>query len=240
LCDGRLLDKTFVKYQWHIPKEVTFNCGLFALNTARMRIVGQQLACERGGRLVFAGLDFTASAGRMLVLRGPNGAGKTSLLRLIAGLADPAGGTLSFEETSLPADTLLGEHVHFIAHQDAIKLHLSVVENLSFWSGFFGGGDVAGAMTAMNLDALGQFQAQRLSAGQKRRLGLARLALVEKPVWLLDEPTVGLDTASQKLLADMMTRHLESGGIIIASTHIDLPVKSSDVLDFAKLAERAE
>ena len=217
---------------------ITFNWSLFALNTARMRIVGQQLACERGGRLVFAGLDFTASAGRMLVLRGPNGAGKTSLLRLIAGLAEPAGGTLAFEETSLPADALLGEHVHFIAHQDAIKLHLTVAENLSFWAGFFGGGDVAGAMTAMNLAALGEFQAQRLSAGQKRRLGLARLALVEKPVWLLDEPTVGLDTASQKLLADMMTRHLEGGGIIIASTHIDLPVKSGDVLDFARLADQ--
>jgi heme exporter protein A len=218
---------------------ITFNWSLFALHTARMKIVGQQLACERGGRMVFAGLDFTARAGRMLVLRGPNGAGKTSLLRLIAGLSEPAGGSLTFEETSLPADTLLGEHVHLIAHQDAIKLHLTVAENLNFWAGFFGGGDVAGAMTAMNLGALGEFQAQRLSAGQKRRLGLARLALVEKPVWLLDEPTVGLDIASQKLLADLMTRHLEAGGIIIASTHIELPVKSSDTFDFAKLAERA-
>ncbi len=217
----------------------TFNDGLFALNTARMKIVGQQLACERGGRLVFAGVDFTARAGRMLVLRGPNGAGKTSLLRLIAGLSEPAGGTLELEEASLPPDTLLGEHVHFIAHQDAIKLHLSVTENLSFWAGFFGGGDVAGAMAAMNLTALGEFQAQRLSAGQKRRLGLARLALVEKPVWLLDEPTVGLDAASLQLLADMMTRHLDGAGIIIASTHIELPVKSSDILDFAGLADRA-
>ncbi|WP_108880437.1 heme ABC exporter ATP-binding protein CcmA [Anderseniella sp. Alg231-50] len=204
-----------------------------------MKIVGQQLACERGGRLVFAGLDFAASAGRMLVLRGPNGAGKTSLLRLVAGLAEPAGGSLALEQSTLPADALLGEHVHFIAHQDAIKLHLSVAENLNFWAGFFGGGDVAGAMTAMNLSALGEFQAQRLSAGQKRRLGLARLALVEKPVWLLDEPTVGLDTASQELLAGMMVRHLDAGGIIIASTHIELPVKSSDILDFANLPKRA-
>ena len=170
---------------------ITFNGGLFAVNTARMKIMGQQLACERGGRLVFAGVDFTARSGRMLVLRGPNGAGKTSLLRLIAGLSEPAGGSLQLEDASLPADTVLGEHVHFIAHQDAIKLHLSVAENLGFWAGFFGGGDVPGAMAAMNLTALGAFQAQRLSAGQKRRLGLARLALVAKPVWLLDEPTVG-------------------------------------------------
>jgi heme exporter protein A len=223
---------------WHQLTNITFNGGLFALHTARMKIVGQQLACERGGRMVFAGVDFIAHAGRMLVLRGPNGAGKTSLLRLIAGLSEPAGGALTLEEASLPADTVLGEHVHFIAHQDAIKLHLSVEENLRFWAGFFGGGDVAGAMAAMNLTALGGFQAQRLSAGQKRRLGLARLALVDKPVWLLDEPTVGLDTASQQLLADMMTRHLEDAGIIIASTHIDLPVRSSDILDFASLAER--
>ena len=183
--------------------------------------------------MVFTGLDFTAHAGRMLVLRGPNGAGKTSLLRLIAGLAEPAGGSLVFDQTSLPRDAMLGEHVHFIAHHDAIKLHLSVAENLKFWAGFFGGGDVAGAMQAMNLTSLGEFQAQRLSAGQKRRLGLARLALIEKPVWLLDEPTVGLDAASQLLLAAMMIRHLDAGGIIIASTHIDLPVETSDVLDFA-------
>lgn len=188
--------------------------------------------------MVFTGLDFIALAGRMLVLRGPNGAGKTSLLRLIAGLAEPVDGSLVFEHPSLPPDTVLGEHVHFIAHQDAIKLHLSVAENLKFWAGFFGAGDVAGAMQAMNLDALGEFQAQRLSAGQKRRLGLARLALVEKPVWLLDEPTVGLDADSQQLLAGMMVRHLDGGGIIIASTHIELPVKSSDVLDFAKLEQQ--
>lgn len=202
---------------------------------ARMKILGQQLACERGGRMVFTDLDFTARAGRMLVLRGPNGAGKTSLLRLIAGLAEPAAGSLIFEDAPLPADSQLGEHVHFIAHQDAIKLNLTVEENLKFWAGFLGGGDAAVAMQAMNLDQLGGYQAQLLSAGQKRRLGLARLALVEKPVWLLDEPTVGLDTASQQLLANMMTRHLEDGGIIIASTHIDLPVKSSDILDFAKI-----
>ena len=200
-----------------------------------MKILGQQLACERGGRLVFAGLDFTARSGRMLVLRGPNGAGKTSLLRLIAGLIEPAGGSLTLEEADLPADAQLGEHVHFIAHQNAIKPHLSVEETLKFWASFFGAGDPGHAMQAMNLEQLASYQAQLLSAGQKRRLCLARLALVEKPVWLLDEPTVGLDTASQQLLADMMTRHLQREGIIIASTHIDLPVESSDILDFTGL-----
>jgi heme exporter protein A len=200
-----------------------------------MNISGQNLACERGGRLVFTGLNFAARAGRMLVLRGPNGAGKTSLLRLIAGLSDPASGILSASGQGLPDGTTLAESVHFIAHQDAIKLHLTVFENLDFWSQFHGHGDVPAALHAMNLGALKDFQAQRLSAGQKRRLGLARLALLHKPVWLLDEPTVGLDTASQGLLARMMTKHLEADGIIIASTHIDLPVASTDILDFTRL-----
>ena len=198
-----------------------------------MKIEGKGLACERGGRLVFTGLDFSASGGRMLVLRGPNGAGKTSLLRLIAGLAEPAGGSLTV--TSTGEEDLAGQ-IHFIAHQDAIKLHLTVEENLSFWSGYLGGGDIGAALDAMNLRPLRGFQAQRLSAGQKRRLGLARLALAHRPVWLLDEPTVGLDTHSQGLLANLMTSHLAAGGIIIASTHIDLPVATTDVLDFAKVA----
>lgn len=199
-----------------------------------MEIVGKALACERGGRLVFENLDVRATGGRMLVLRGPNGAGKTSLLRLLAGLAEPAAGDLNL--TGAPGDGDITGQVHFVAHQDAIKLHLTVEENLTFWAGFLGGGNIEVALDAMNLRALRQFQAQRLSAGQKRRLGLARLALAPRPVWLLDEPTVGLDTASQALLAKLMNAHLDTGGIIIASTHIDLPVASTDVLDFARVA----
>jgi heme exporter protein A len=199
-----------------------------------MEIVGKALACERGGRLVFENLDVHATGGRMLVLRGPNGAGKTSLLRLLAGLAEPAAGDLNL--TGAPGDGDMAGQVHFVAHQDAIKLHLTVEENLTFWSGFLGGGDIETALDAMNLGGLRKFQAQRLSAGQKRRLGLARLALAPRPVWLLDEPTVGLDTASQALLASLMNAHLATGGIIVASTHIDLPVASTDVLDFARVA----
>ena len=202
-----------------------------------MEISGNDLACERGGRLVFEALGFRATGGRMLVLRGPNGAGKTSLLRLIAGLAEPAGGSIAVSGLTDPD---LSGQVHFIAHQDAIKMHLSVDENLVFWSRFLGGSTTAAhverALDAMNLRDLRSFQAQRLSAGQKRRLGLARLALVHRPVWLLDEPTVGLDTRSQALLANLMTTHLDAGNIIIASTHIDLPVASTDVLEFASAA----
>ena len=202
-----------------------------------MEISGNDLACERGGRLVFEALGFRATGGRMLVLRGPNGAGKTSLLRLIAGLAEPAGGSIAVSGLTDPD---LSGQVHFIAHQDAIKMHLSVEENLVFWSRFLGGSTTAAhverALDAMNLRDLRSFQPQRLSGGHKRRLGLARLALVHRPVWLLDEPTVGLDTRSQALLANLMTTHLDAGNIIIASTHIDLPVASTDVLEFASAA----
>jgi ABC-type transport system involved in cytochrome c biogenesis ATPase subunit len=114
-----------------------------------MEIVGKALACERGGRLVFENLDVHATGGRMLVLRGPNGAGKTSLLRLLAGLAEPAAGDLNL--TGAPGDGDMAGQVHFVAHQDAIKLHLTVEENLTFWSGFLGGGDIETALDAMNL-----------------------------------------------------------------------------------------
>ena len=199
-----------------------------------MRILGENLGCERGGRLVFEGLNFTAASGQMLVLRGPNGAGKTSLLRLLAGLGEPAGGRLAVD--GAPEHARLPQMCHFVAHQDAVKPHLTVRENLSFWRHFFGRGDVNAALEAVNLAALAPFQARRLSAGQKRRLSLARLALVERPVWLLDEPTVGLDTPSQDLLACLMTRHLTAGGIIIAATHIELPVSAAGVLNFAGAA----
>ncbi len=219
-----------------LSKNTTLQHRWFGLNAHPMDITGQDLACERGGRIVFDGLNFIARAGRMLVLRGPNGAGKTSLLRLVAGLNEPAAGHLSVSGDDMTLESTLAENTHFIAHHDAIKLHLTVRENLEFWSDFFGASDnISSAMRAMNLEALSSFHAQRLSAGQKRRLGLARLALIRKPVWLLDEPTVGLDTHSQGLLASMMSAHLASRGIIMASTHIDLPIKTTDVLDFASL-----
>jgi heme exporter protein A len=117
-----------------------------------MEIVGKALACERGGRLVFENLDVHATGGRMLVLRGPNGAGKTSLLRLLAGLAEPAAGDLNL--TGAPGDGDITGQVHFVAHQDAIKLHLTVEENLTFWAGFLGGGNIEVALDAMNLRGL--------------------------------------------------------------------------------------
>ena len=198
-----------------------------------MNLSGHNLSCERGGRLVFSGLDFAVGSGEMLILRGANGAGKTSLLRVIAGLNEVADGELKFEGGQ--EEELIAQHCQFIAHQDAFKPALTVKENLQFWSDFFDGGDVQLALDAFSLEQLANFSAALLSAGQKRRLALGRLAMIERPIWLLDEPTVGLDAASVKQLQDLMGKHLDNAGIIIATTHIDLGIKQAKVLDFAKL-----
>ena len=182
---------------------------------------------------MFSDLDFSVAAGGMLILRGPNGAGKTSLLRVIAGLNDVVDGDLQLEG-GIKGEPVSG-NCQFIAHQDAFKPALTVFENLQFWSDYFGGGDVQLALEAFSLEALASFSAGLLSAGQKRRLALGRLAMIERPIWLLDEPTVGLDAASVKQLQTLMAKHLAGGGMIIATTHIDLGMKDAKVLDFADL-----
>ena len=201
-----------------------------------MEVSGHNLCCERGGRRVFSGLDFSVKAGGMLVLRGPNGAGKTTLLRVIAGLNELIDGELNF--TGADDDEAIAHYCQFIAHQDAFKPALSVEENLQFWSDFFGGDDVQVALKAFSLEPLASFSAALLSAGQKRRLALGRLAMINRPIWLLDEPTVGLDKASVKQLQTLMKDHLANNGIIIATTHIDLGIKGARVLDFSGLGER--
>jgi heme exporter protein A len=185
-----------------------------------MRLSGENLTCERGGRSVFTGVRFSVSAGRMLQLTGPNGSGKSSLLRLIAGLNETAEGSLTLESGS--ADLTIGQQAHLIAHQEAVKSALTVHENLAFWRDFLGGGDIAGALAAFDLARLSSYPAGLLSAGQKRRLALARLVLVPRVLWLLDEPTVGLDQASLARLVQVMAGHLGKGGMIIAATHVPL------------------
>ncbi len=205
-----------------------------------MKLTGKDLACRRGGRLVFSGLSFEVSSGEMLILRGPNGAGKTSLLRVIAGLAPPAAGTLELEGGD--PDLTVGQQSHYIAHQNASKPQLTVMENLRFWLRFHGGSEdrIADAVKAMDLARLSGYAAGLLSAGQKRRLALARLVLVERPVWLLDEPTVGLDAASVDRLRRLMEAHLEAGGIIVATTHIDLGMAQARVFEFSEIHWQAE
>ncbi len=189
-----------------------------------MQLSANNLVCHRGGRTVFSGLSFTVAGGEGLLLEGPNGTGKTSLLRILAGFGAIENGTLELEGAD--DELTIGQRAHYLGHQNALKLALSVEENLAFWAHFMGQPVTSGAITdhlgAFNLARLSSYSAGLLSAGQKRRLALSRLELVPRPIWLLDEPSVGLDAASCNLLADAMSRHMAAGGLLIASTHTNL------------------
>lgn len=179
------------------------------------------LAVARGGVTVLQGLTFALMPGQALILRGPNGSGKTTLLRTLAGLQFPAGGAFH-----LPPDS-----VAYAAHADGLKSTLTVAENLSFWSQIYGGPAMDQALTALNLTQLTRRRAGELSAGQKRRLGLARLLVTGRPIWLLDEPTVSLDVASVALFADVVRAHLKAGGLAVIATHVDLGLPEATTLD---------
>jgi heme exporter protein A len=183
-----------------------------------MRLLGSDLACFRGGRQVFAGLSFAVDAGQALVVLGPNGVGKSSLLRLVAGLVARSGGTLSLDGGD--GELTIGEQAHYLGHQDALKPSLTVDENLTFWSRYLGSReDTQAALAAVGLDGIAQLPAAYLSAGQRRRLSIARLIAVKRPLWLLDEPTSALDTSAQAHLAGFMEQHLADGGLIVAAAH---------------------
>ena len=189
-----------------------------------MRLSGREVSCVRGGREVFSGLSFQANSGEALAVVGPNGSGKTSLLRLIAGVLAPAGGSIALEGGE--GDLTLTEQSHYLGHRDALKPALGVAENLKFWRDFLGGAksDPVESLALVELDHAARLPAAFLSAGQRRRLSIARLLTVRRPVWLLDEPTNALDTAGQKLFANLMGDHLSRGGLIIAATHAPLGV----------------
>ena len=185
-----------------------------------MELSGQDLTCERGGRIVFRNVSLSLKPGQLMQLTGPNGSGKSSLLRLIAGLNEAQEGSVTLEGGG--QDLTIGQQAHYVAHQEPVKSALSVSENLGFWRDFLGGGDVDEALAAFDLSRLASYPAGLLSAGQKRRLALARIVLVPRVLWLLDEPTVGLDTASLERFVSVMARQLDTGGMIIAATHVPL------------------
>jgi heme exporter protein A len=184
-----------------------------------MRLVGENLVCRRGGRTVFSGLNFSVSSGESLLVVGRNGAGKSSLLRMIAGLICNYDGRL--EITGGEGELTLAEQAHYLGHLDALKPSLSVSENLRFWAEYLGStnADIGSALETVDLTRLASLPAGYLSAGQRRRLSIARLVAVQRPVWLLDEPTSALDVQSQERLAGLMRQHVAGGGMILAATH---------------------
>jgi heme exporter protein A len=184
-----------------------------------MQLTGENLTCVRGGREVFRGLGFSLKSGEALLVTGRNGAGKSSLLRMIAGLVRIAEGSLALEGGE--RDSPVGEQAHYLGHLDALKPALTVADNLQFWAEFLGpaSGDIRPALETVDLNPLADLPAAYLSAGQRRRLSIARLIAVPRAIWLLDEPTSALDAASQTRLADLMRRHLTSGGMIVAAAH---------------------
>lgn len=187
-------------------------------------LAAEGVAVFRGERLLLRDLSFTVPAGGALVLAGPNGSGKSTLLRLLAGLVRPAAGQVLWDGTDALTDLARhGRRVAYVGHQDAVKPGLTVTENLRF-AASVSGRPIAAALSALGLETLADLPARMLSAGQKRRLALSRLALSSAPLWLLDEPTLGLDTGSIERFGDLLAAHRTGGGIVIAATHVPLPL----------------
>jgi len=204
-----------------------------------MRLIAVDLACRRGGREVFAGINFSVASGEALTVTGRNGAGKSSLLRTVVGLVRIAHGSLTVEGGE--AELTVAEQAHYLGHLDAQKPALSVAENLRFWTAFLGGGAVpiAPALEAVGLGDLADLPAAYLSAGQRRRLAIARLIAVKRPIWLLDEPTSTLDASAQQSLAALMRRHLADGGLILSATHSPLGLEGAKELRLDRAATPA-
>ncbi len=206
---------------------------------------GESLFCIRAARPVFGGLDFALREGGALVLTGPNGSGKSSLLRLMAGLSPPAAGRLSWDGEDI-ADDRQGhnERIRYLGHLDPVKPVLSVAENLSFWAAAAAEeSDIPAALAAFGIGPLADVPGRYLSAGQKRRVNLARLLVRRSPLWLLDEPTTALDRDAVGMLAEVIAGHRAAGGMVVVSTHAELGISGAaalDLSDFPAVMEDAE
>lgn len=195
-----------------------------------MDLIAENLSVARGGVTILQGVAFRVAPGRALILRGPNGSGKTTLLRTIAGLQPATAGQISLDR----------EAMAYAGHADGIKAPLTVAENLTFWARVFGQTGIGAALAAFELHPLANRRAGTLSAGQKRRLGLARMIVTGRPVWVMDEPTVSLDSAAVALFAGAVRAHLGQGGMALLATHIDLGLPEADVLDVAPYKARSQ
>ncbi|MHC5231442.1 heme ABC exporter ATP-binding protein CcmA [Brucella sp. LJL56] len=204
-----------------------------------MRLEAENLAGERGGETIFAGLSFALSEGEALVVTGPNGSGKSTLLRIICGLLQPEAGKVEFREdgTVLPVRAAC----HYLGHQNAMKPALSVRENLTFWQKFNGAAqaEIDEALEAVDLPGVEHLPFGYLSTGQKRRVSIARLLVSHRPLWIVDEPTAGLDKASEARFAEIMRGHMREGGMIVAATHIPLGLEGVRSLDMAAYSVEA-
>ena len=188
-----------------------------------MRLRANDLTAIRGGRTVFSGISFAVEPGELLAVTGVNGSGKSTLLRLIAGLLTAAAGAIELDP--------VGESsVHYLGHLDGLKTAFSVRDNLAFWQRLWNGGPVDAALDAVGLAPLADLPVSVLSAGQKRRVAIARLLLATRPLWLLDEPATGLDAAAESTLGAIIRQHLAAGGMAVVATHRELPVKATATL----------
>ncbi len=210
-----------------------------------MQLVAENLNVIRGARIIIADVSLSVAAGESLLLTGPNGSGKTTLIRTIAGFLKPESGSVRLEGGDSELD--LGQQCHYVGHLTGTKSGLTVAANLAFWAEYLGDRDpllstrerVAAALERFGLAALADIPAGFLSAGQRRRLGLARVLVAKRPVWLLDEPTVSLDAASTALLADIVTAHVAGGGILVAATHLPLGIEGAKYLRLGDSAAEA-
>ena len=192
------------------------------------RLIVNSLKAQRGERILFQDLSFAVSAGQSLLIEGANGCGKTTLLRTIAGFARPDEGKIEIENNG--DDAPLREQIHYVGHLDGAKGTMTVEENLAFWCRYLDGPDPGARPDPFGLETISDIPAHYLSAGQRRKLALTRLAAVSRTVWLLDEPSVSLDSAARKILSDLMRSHIANGGILLATSHADLGVKFSKCL----------
>ncbi|RWO71304.1 MAG: heme ABC exporter ATP-binding protein CcmA [Mesorhizobium sp.] len=201
-----------------------------------MRLIAENLGGERGGEAVFSGIDFVLEERQALIVTGPNGSGKSTLLRVIAGLLPAAQGSVRIEgameiEDGDEAFPSVASACHYLGHQNAMKPALSVAENLRFWRDFNGDGQlgVEEALETVGLGGIGHLPFGYLSTGQRRRAAIAKLLVSHRPLWLLDEPTAGLDKASEGRFAGLMAKHCEGGGMIVAATHLPLGIEGTEL-----------
>ncbi len=205
-----------------------------------MSLSVKNLSCQRGGRTIFSGLSLEIKPGEAVILRGPNGAGKSTLLRVIAGLIPAQAGEISLHGTAFANRDDFQGQITYAGHLDAIKPQLTVAENLHFWAQLFNAGNLIQTMQDFRLDEIADRPAHACSAGQKRRLGLARIAVTSRPLWLLDEPTVSLDTETTARFAATIDAHCAAGGMAFIATHIDLGLKAPRSFEMQAYAPSAD